>query len=88
MDDWTDIVRTDWLSRRLTLDEYFAEQLGRETRPANSQLDMDRAALEARARFGDEWWERIAGSLPLRQIGGIALVRDGQVVWARDDWIS
>lgn len=37
---------------------------------------------------GDEWWEWIQGTEPLMQSGGIALVRHGKIVYARQDWIS
>ena len=36
---------------------------------------------------GDECWEWIMGKEPLRQMGGLALVRRGQIAWARNDWI-
>lgn len=89
-DDWTDLVKPDMLARRITLDEYFAER-GEGVRKGHvtqSAVDQDRAQLEARAQFHDEWWEWVLGTEPLRQIGGLALVRCGHIVWARDDWIS
>jgi hypothetical protein len=89
-DDWTDVVKREMLTRRVTLDEYFTEttELVRRGRVAQSAVDQDRAALEARAQPGDEWWEWVMGTEPLMQMGGVALVREGAVVWARDDWIS
>lgn len=89
-DDWTDIVTPEMLTRRVSLDAYFAEKtawvgkgyISRET------VDQDRAKLEARARPYDEWWEWILGTEYLMQMGGLALVRCGDVVWAREDWIS
>ena len=89
-DDWTDLVKREMLTRRVTLDEYFADSVEfvRQGRMAQSVIDGDRAELEGRAHPGDEWWEWIMGTEPLRQMGGLALVRDGGVVWARNDWIS
>jgi hypothetical protein len=89
-DDWSDLVKPEWLSRRIALDEYFAESLEcvRSGRLAQSAVDADRAALEALAGPGDEWWEWLLGTEPLRQLGGLVLVRDGRVAWARLDWIS
>jgi hypothetical protein len=89
-DDWTDLVKREMLTRPLTLDEYFAEgmELIRRGRIAQSAIDRDRAQLEARRQAGDEWWEWVMGTEPLMQMGGLALVRDGEVVWARNDWIS
>jgi len=45
------------LTRRVTLDEYFAEsmELVREGRVAKSAIEADMAELEARAQPGDEW---------------------------------
>jgi hypothetical protein len=78
------------LTRRVTLDEYVAEReewvcKGYTTRSA---VDCDRARLEERTQPHDQWWEWVLGTEPLMQMGGIALVRYGQVVWARNDWIS
>jgi hypothetical protein len=89
-DDWTDLVRPEMLTQCVTLDEYFTERLEwvRRGLIAQSTVDQDRAQLEARAQPGDEWWEWVLGSEPLMQEGGLALVRGGQVVWARLDWIS
>ncbi len=89
-DDWTGLVTPDMLTRRLTLDEYFAErsEWTRKRYVAQSAVDRDQAQLEARARPGDEWWEWVLGTEPLMQMGGLALVRCGRIVWARQDWIS
>jgi hypothetical protein len=89
-DDWTDLVTPDNLTRRLTLDDYFAEhrELVRKGYVAQSTVDRARAQLEARARPDDEWWEWVLGTEPLMQMGGLALVRCGRIVWARQDWIS
>ncbi len=56
-DEWTDLVKRDMLTRRVTLDEYFAEsmELVREGRVAKSAIEADMAELEARAQPGDEW---------------------------------
>jgi hypothetical protein len=90
MDDWAEFVSREMLDRSVTLDEYFAQyvDLVRKGRVAQSALDRDRAQLEARTQPGDEWWEWVLGTEPLMQQGGLALVRGGRVIWARQDWIS
>ncbi len=89
-DDWTDLVTPEMLTRRVTLDEYFAEsmELLIKGRLEKSAIDRSRAQLEARMEPGDEWWEWLLGTEPLRQMGGVALVRNGAIIWARHDWIS
>jgi hypothetical protein len=89
-DDWTDLVKREMLTRRVTLDEYFAEgmELVHRGRIAQSAIDRNRVEPEARAQPGDEWGEWVMGTEPLMQMGGLALVRDSGVVWARNDWIS
>jgi hypothetical protein len=89
-DDWTDLVSTEMLTRRITLDEYQAEyvELANRGLISQSKVDRDRAMLEALIRPGEEWWEWVMGTEPLRQMGGLALVRQGRVLWARNDWIS
>lgn len=89
-DDWTDIVTPGMLKRRVTLDEYFAEMTAElyEGSISKTTVDLDRAQLEARAQPYDEWWEWVLGTELLRQMGGLAQVRCGNVIWARNDWIS
>jgi hypothetical protein len=78
------------LKRRLTLDEYFADLVDCVRRGKMPQKVVDRAReqLESLAQPADEWWEWVIGTEYLRQIGGLALVRGGRVVYAHDDWIS
>jgi hypothetical protein len=89
-DDWSDLVTPDMLRRHLTLDEYFAERCEwvRRGHVPQSAVDRDRAQLEGRAQHGDEWWECLLGTQPLMQMGGLALIRSGHIVWVRQDWIS
>ena len=89
-DNWGDLVKPEMLTQRVTLDEYFAEsmELVRRGRVAQSVIDRSRAKLEALAQPGDEWWKWVMGTEPLMQWGGLALVRHGEVVWARNTWIS
>ena len=89
-DDWADLVTREMRTRRLTLDEHYAPsmELVRKGHVAQSDLDQGRAMLEVLAKPGDEWWEWIMGTEPLMQVGGLALVRAGQIIWARNVWIS
>lgn len=89
-DDWNDIVAPEMLTRRVTLEEYFAERESwvRMGQIRRSAIDQDRLELEARWQAGDEWREWLMGTQPLRQIGGLALVRGGRIAWARHDWFS
>lgn len=89
-DDWSDIVTPDMLRRRVTFDEYFADSIEgvRKGYITQEAVDQDRVQLEARLQPDDEWWEWVLGTEPLRQMGGLALVRRGNIVWARNDWIS
>jgi len=89
-DDWTDLVTHEMLARRVTLDDYFAPSMDlvRKGHVAEATINRNRAKLEALAQVGDEWWEWVMGTEPLMQMGGLALVRAGRVVWARNTWIS
>lgn len=88
-EDWTDIVTPAMLRRRVTLDEYFAEKTAEfGERLSQAAVDQDHAQLEARVQPHDEWWVWVLGTVPLMQMGGLALVRCGKIVWARNDWIS
>ena len=55
MDDWTDLVKPEMLTRRLTLDEYFVEHVEwvRNGQITQAAVDQDRAQLEARWQPGD-----------------------------------
>jgi uncharacterized protein YcaQ len=88
--DWSDIVTPDMLTRRVTLGEYFADSIEgvRKGYITQGAVDQDRARLETQAQPSDEWWEWVLGTEPLRQMGGLALVRRGNIIWARNDWIS
>jgi hypothetical protein len=88
-DDWVDFVDSTMLQRRVTLDEYLYEsEVFRRGLVARHKVDADRANLAARTQPDDEWWVWIAGTEPLMQQGGLALVRQGRIIWARQDWIS
>jgi hypothetical protein len=89
-DNCADFIQHEWLRRRVTLSEYFAFYLERAIERGRDTSDIERtiAELEARAQDGDEWWEWIMGDEPLMQMGGLALVRNGRVVWTDTGWIS
>ncbi len=95
-DDWTDLVSHEDLTREISLESYVEEQL-RELYGLNSQSNVDdsRQRLEAFVRNvakyatpGDSWWEWVQGTEPLMQMGGLAVVRKGTIVWATVTWIS
>jgi len=90
VDDWTEFVTPEMLRCRVTLGEYFAEsrELVAAGKVSQSAIDCDQSRLEALAQPGDTWWEWVLGTEPLRQMGGLALVRSQRIVWARLDWIS
>lgn len=88
--DWTEFVANDMLTRKVTLDEYFADinRLVEQGIVPRRPQERVVAQLNALAKPGDEWWEWVSGSEPLMQMGGLALVRDGKIVWAMNGWIS
>ena len=94
--DFTDFVTVDELTRRITLDDYYAVHLARHAsrrtpehfREIEQQIERYKASLSARAIPGDEWWEWVSGTEPLMQSGGLALVRSGQIVYAEQHWIN
>jgi hypothetical protein len=91
----TSSVQKKHLIRRTTLTKLFA--------PAFKSIDWRRKGKERRklvrdemqvlqsmAQAGDEWWlwtDRLDVPEGM-QCGGIALVRDGEVVWAKQTWLS
>lgn len=86
-EDWADLVRPECLTRKFAIDDYHAQYM-EQGHVEKADLDKDAAMLKAKMLPGDEWWEWVMGTEPLMQMGGIALVRCGQVIWARNDWIS
>jgi hypothetical protein len=97
-DDWTDLIRRDDLKRELPLDSYIEEQLNElvsYNSPSPSYIAETRQRLEAfvrkaekHAQPGDSWWEWVQGTVPQMQTGGLAVVRNGKIVWATMTWIS
>ena len=95
-DDFTEFVTVNELTRRITLDAYYATDLARHAsrrtpeqfREIEQQIEQSKASLGARAMPGDEWWEWVSGTEPLMQSGGLALVRSGRIVYAEQHWIS
>lgn len=59
------------LTQRTTLDDYYGDALRQE----------ERLRLERMAEPDGEWWIWECGSEYLMQRGGIALVKQGQIVW-------
>ena len=96
MEDWSELVLPEDLRRQTTLEAYLANDLaqpGPHTSPDTAayirrRSEEIKSELEELARPGDSWWEWIQGDEPLMQSGGLALVRDGKIVWATQMWIS
>ena len=89
MDDpafYTEFVTAEHLVRRVTLDDYIARGRPRLSDPAPQEHELRQFYLTLFAE-GDEWWEWQWGKKmqPFSE-GGLALVRDGKVVWADADW--
>lgn len=83
-DDWTEFVHAGQLICKVELSEHFAES----SELDNHHVDDILAMLASHALPDDEWWKWIEGTEPLRQMGGLALVRKGEIVWAWLEWIS
>jgi hypothetical protein len=100
VEDWSEFVTPQWLVRRVVLDEYLADRYLPVAKRASAEhaisvaeatrvwVEAKKPPLEAIQQPGDEWWEWLQGSEPLMQMGGLALVRSGAVVWASMDWMS
>ena len=95
-EDWSELVSFSNLKREISLELYVEDQLS-ELRGLNSQstIDNSRERLDEFVRNvaqyaqpGDCWWEWVIGTEPLRQMGGLAVVRNGTIVWATMTWIS
>jgi hypothetical protein len=91
MDDWTELVSRKDLKRELSPQAYAEEQLSEFTTDIDDvrrRLQEFVLKLEEHAQPGDSWWEWIQGTEPLRQMGGLAVIRNGTIVWATMKWIS
>ena len=88
--DQSGMVNREDLTRRITLDEFFSYSMEMVRRGLRGTVcgRPKQTELEERAQPGDEWWEWVMGTEPLMQTGGLALVRDGSIVWACNTWIS
>jgi hypothetical protein len=91
MEDWTGLVSRDDLKRELSPQAY-AEELLSEfetvTDDIRRRLQEFVLKVEEHAQPGDNWWEWLQGTEPLMQRGGLAVVRNGTIVWATMTWIS
>ena len=82
-------VTAENLVERVTLDQYLSSERPADTgRDDASRIALRKPPLEALMGPGDEWWRWVSGTEPLMQEGGLALIRRGRTVWARQDWIS
>jgi hypothetical protein len=97
MEDWTKLIGQDDLKRAITLDHYINEQLRELSSHNNSPARLADARqrlqsfvqkIEGYAEPDDVWWEWVQGTEQLMQTGGLAVVRNGTIVWATMTWIS
>jgi len=82
-------VTPDLLVRRTTAQEHAEGRFGEALPPdiqeiVNSQV----AALASRTRTADELWEWLLDGGDFSSAGGLAIVRDGQIVEAWVTWRS
>src|ERR1700761_1105211 len=90
-EDWTDLVGCEDLTREISLKQYVEHQLDEcESMGADSREMLDEfvRSIEGLALPGDSWWEWVQGTERLRQMGGLAIVRNRAIVWATVTWIS
>ena len=91
-EDWTAFVSLQDLKRELTPEMYFAELVAESAPDPDPERTLtQQRQLEELTQPGDVWWEWVQGKpggVPLLQCGGLALVRDGKIVWAGQTWIS
>ena len=91
MEDWTELVSREDLKREVSPQAYADEQLSEcktVTDDVRQRLQEFVLELEQHAQAGDSWWEWIQGTEPLMQMGGLAVIRNGTIVWATMTWIS
>ncbi len=92
--DWAPLLNRDDLTRELSLEQYVKEQVEEsESMDATSRQLLDEfvQSITLVAQAGDSWWEWVRGpenQVPKMQMGGLALVRNGSIVWATMTWIS
>jgi hypothetical protein len=89
-DDCTEIVGLKDLTQSTSLDDYFQRdlELVRKGHIKREDIAQRRAILEGIEASGGQWWEWVHGNVPQMQSGGLALVREGRIVWATMTWIS
>jgi hypothetical protein len=93
-DDWSDIISPEDLKRELSLSSYVEEQLSElyELNPPSAiaetrqRLETFVREIECHAQAGDSWWEW-EWTEPKITTGGLAVVRNCQIVWATMTWI-
>jgi hypothetical protein len=92
MSDATQYVTTPMLQHRTTLDEYFQkweyDRFAKGNPILQKKLTDYREQLGELMRDGGELWEWLTGTHAFAQAGGLAVVRDGVIVWASSDWRS
>jgi hypothetical protein len=95
-DDWSEFVKLEHLTQQVTLDSFYAQDLLHHSQRRSpihfeqirQHIESHKNSLAARALPGDCWWEWVEGTERLMQSGGIALVRNGRIIYAYQSWIS
>jgi hypothetical protein len=84
------------LKREITLDAYVRERIEELTglnppeavENARQRLEQFVREIRGHAEPGDTWWEWTRGTEFLMQQGGLAVVRDGKIIWSKMTWRS
>src|SRR5690242_15632723 len=96
-EDWMNSIRIEELTREISLDAYADEQVAElaaanndpeEIAEARSRMEGFVQSIRHHAAAGDACWEWVSGTEPLMQSGGLAVVRNGKIVWGTMTWIS
>jgi len=83
LEDWSWFVAPENLTRRADPREY----LSRTESHSGLTPEQDLARVATNYREGDQWWEWESEYLG-GPCGGLAVVRNGEVVWAYIAWMT
>ena len=96
VEDWSDIISREDLKREIDLDSYADDQVSElygnnppeVISAARQRLQAFVRKIRKHARPGDTWQEWVQGTEPSMQQGGLAVIRDEEIVWATMTRIS